>query len=269
MSRHDTQPTISNLRLERYRLGEMDPAQHKAIADRLAEDEALRARLAALEQSDREIAGRYPAPEMAEALRRRAASDARSAEALLHETRPRAAWRAWLVPAVVTAASACLVVAVASIWLRSLVVEDTTIKGGLASLVVHRRVGEGSEELRGGAVARRGDEIRIGYRAAGHAYGAILSVDGRGALTQHLPRTGDRAATLQRSGTVFLDFAYELDDAPRWEVFYFVTSDAPFDLEPVRRAVLQAAAPGPGTPSDLALPRGLEQFSFPLSKDLR
>jgi anti-sigma-K factor RskA len=269
MTPHDTQPTISDLRLERYRLGELDPAERQAITETLAEDEALRARLAALEQSDREIAGRYPAPEMADTLRRRAAADARAAQAATREKRPGPVWRAWLVPALTTAACACLVVAAALIWLRPPAVEDATIKGGEASLVVHRRTGQGSEELRRGAAARQGDEIRIGYLAAGHAYGAILSVDGRGVLTQHLPRTGDRAATLQPSGTVFLDFAYELDDAPRWEVFYLVTSDAPFDLEPARRAILRAAGAGPGAPSGLDLPRGLTQFSFPLSKDLR
>ena len=49
-------------------------------------------------------------------------------------------------------------------------------------------VADGSEELQRGAVVRQGDEIRVGYRASGRAYGAILSIDGRGNLTQHLPR---------------------------------------------------------------------------------
>ena len=268
MSRHDTPPTISDIGLERYRLGELEPAERRAIEERLVGDEALRARLSSLEQSNREIVERYPAREMAQALRRRQAAEGRSAEAGRQgEGRP--AWRGWLVPAVATAACACLVVVAASIWTRQPALEDATLKGGTGSLVVHRRVGERSEELTRGATARQGDQIRIGYRAAGHAYGAIVSIDGRGNLTQHLPRSGDRAAALRRSGTVYLDFAYELDDAPRWEVFYFVTSDAPFDLEPVRRAVVRAADEGASPSSTLDLPRGLGQFAFPLSKDIR
>ncbi len=109
MSRHDTPPTISDIGLERYRLGELEPAERRAIEERLVGDEALRARLSSLEQSNREIVERYPAREMAQALRRRQAAEGRSAEAGRQgEGRP--AWRGWLVPAVATAACACLVV---------------------------------------------------------------------------------------------------------------------------------------------------------------
>ena len=116
---------------------------------------------------------------------------------------------------------------------------------------------------------RQGDQLRIGYRAAGRPYGAIFSIDGRGVLSQHLPGTGERAVALQPSGTTFLDFSYELDDAPRWEVFYLVTADAPFDLEPVRRSVRAAAAAADRVPAGLALPRGLSQAAFPVMKDGR
>lgn len=260
MSRRETQAMISDIRLERYRLGELPAADRQAIADRLAGDEALRTRLSSLEQSDREIAGGYPARVMAAAIRQRASAD--------EYRNVGGRWRAWLVPATVAATCVCVMaIAAASLWIRQPAPEDTTIKGGgEPSLVVHRRLNEGSEELNRGAVARQGDQVRIGYRASGHSYGAILSIDGRGNVTQHLPRTGDRAAALQSSGTVFLDFAYELDDAPRWEAFYFVASDAPFDLEPVRRAVRQSAGPGQRSPATLGLPRGFVQFLFPLSK---
>jgi hypothetical protein len=265
MSPGETQPMISDIRLERYRLGELPAAERRAIADRLVGDEALQARLSLLEQSDCEIAERYPGREMAPAIRRRASAlefqEGRSAGGRA---------RAWLVPASVVATCVCVMVVAASLWIRQPPPDETTIKGGgEPSLVIHRRVGEGSEELKRGAAARRGDEVRIGYRASGRRYGAVFSIDGRGNLTQHLPATGDRSAALQVSGTVFLDFAYELDDAPRWEAFYLVTSDAPFDLGPVRRAVRQAAGPGEPSPAALRLPRGVEQFLFPLSKDQR
>jgi len=54
----------------------------------------------------------------------------------------------------------------------------------------------GSEPLKDGAAARAGDLIRIGYRAAGERWGVIVSVDGRGVVTQHLPRDGAQAARL-------------------------------------------------------------------------
>jgi hypothetical protein len=154
----------------------------------------------------------------------------------------------------------------ATLYFQRPVTDDTTIKGGPA-LVLHRKTATGSEALTPGAAAREGDQIRVGYRAAGHRYGAILSIDGRGSITAHLPRGGDRSATLQPAGTVFLDFAYELDSAPRWERFYFVTSDTQFELGPIRQALHDANAGRTGPAGPLSLPRRFSQFVFPLTKE--
>ena len=102
------------------------------------------------------------------------------------------------------------------------------------------------------------------YHAAGRQYGAILSVDGYGSVTQHFPARGDRARALDTTGLVSLEFAYELDDAPRWERFYFVTSTTAFELP----GVLAAAAGTVTTSGDsLVLADGLEQFMLTLTKE--
>jgi hypothetical protein len=69
---------------------------------------------------------------------------------------------------------------------------------------------------------------------------------------------------------VLLAQAYELDDAPLWERFYFIAGDTPFDVAPVMQAARDAAAKASGSPpAGLALPRGLEQTSFTLQKESR
>ena len=128
-------------------------------------------------------------------------------------------------------------------------------------------MGAGSETLADGAVARQGDVIRVGYRAAGRAYGVILSIDGRGHVTMHLPTGGDRAMALGREPTVLLDQAYELDDAPRWERFYFITGEAPFPIAPIVASASApsqrpAATPYPHCPS----PQAFEQSVVSLQK---
>jgi hypothetical protein len=252
------------MRLERFRLGELPTVDREEIAARLAGDPDLQRRLSELERSNREIAEAYPAREMAEAIRRRAGQAAPA----VPESRAR--FGAWLVPAGVAATLVCVAAVAATIWLGRPAGDDTTFKGdGEPLLVLHRKVSDSSEELAQGASVRQGDQIRVGYRASGHPYGAILSIDGRGTLSQHLPRGGDRSAALRPTGTVLLDYAYELDDAPRWEAFYLVTADAPFDLEPVRRAVHAAAGGRAGAPASLTLPRGLSQHLFLLKKDSR
>jgi len=95
----------------------------------------------------------------------------------------------------------------------------------------------------------------------------ILSIDGRGAVTLHLPPSGDRAVPLAPGKMVLLDAAYELDEAPRVERFYFVTAREPFAAEPVVSAARRAAQ---GTvPDALPLPPGLEQATFAIQKEAR
>lgn len=252
--------TVPDLLLERYRLGELSAAESAALRERIAADPALAARLAALDASDAEVRERYPAVEMARMIRARASVEGARA--------PRLARRAlWLAPA---AALILVAVALAPLVGRLRPAPVDGVKGPGPTLVVHRKTPTGSELLETGAAARKGDLLRVGYRAAGRRFGVIVSVDGRGTVTQHLPPGGEKAEALAQGETALLPFAFELDDAPSWERFYLVTSDAPFDVAPVRSAAAAAArVPGPGKPPALALPAGLSQTAFALRKESR
>jgi len=238
--------------LERYRLQEMTPADRATIAARIARDPDLRARLASLDESDaalgaetERIARRLPAP--AATIRRRPLI--------------------WVMPVAVAAAALAIVVIARSTPPAPASLDR--IKGAeigaQPGLALYRRTADGSERLADGAIARPGDVIRVGYHAAGRAYGAIVSIDGRGAVTMHLPSDGTRAAALQSASTVLLDKAYELDDAPKWERFYFVAGASPFELGAVVAAV-RAAAQSPAA-AHLPLPAGLDQSTFTLQKE--
>jgi hypothetical protein len=97
----------------------------------------------------------------------------------------------------------------------------------------------------------------------------IVSIDARGGVTLHLPPGGERAALL-KSGHALLDQAYELDDAPGWERFYFVTGETPFAVADVVNAARKVAAPGaPRAPAALPLGRELTQSTFSLQKEVR
>ena len=262
---------IPDIVLERYRLNELPAADAERMKEHVHGDARLGQRLAALDQSDHDL--REPLERMRSRLRDHAA------------TRPnpesRIRMMGWPVPAAV---ALCVVLAV-SIWRTqspaiSPVATPATpeasdrIKGTAASghpgLAVYRRTNDGSELLAEGSVAHPGDLIRVGYHAAGRPYGVIVSIDGRGAVTMHLPPDGDRAAPLKTDATVLLDQAYELDDAPRWERFYFVAGDTAFDAAAVVQAARAAAqAHGQQPPAELTLPRNLEQAGFTLQKESR
>ena len=252
---------VPDLFLERYRLGELPEDERGRIERLLLLDSELRGRLDALEASDAEVARSYPAPLMDERIRGRA----RAAGISKSQTTP-ARRAGWLMPAL--AAAAVLLAAGVGVVRSPQPGDGILLKGGDAELIVFRKTAAGSERLEPGAPAGPGDLIRVGYRAAGQPYGAIVSTDGNGNVTQHLPRSGGRAASLESGTTVLLDFSYELDDAPRWERFYLVTGAEPFDLEPVRRAALAVATAGSeSSPPPLRLARNLEQSVFSLSKE--
>lgn len=253
---------IPDIVLERYRLNELPPADAARIANRAAADAQLRKRLDELDRSDEAL--REPIDRMRSHL---AAHPAPAQQRSV----------AWPIPAAV-AISAILA---GVVWqTRSPVTPPRhdeggdRIKGnaasGLPALAVYRRTAEGSEQLADGAVAHAGDLIRVGYRAAGRQFGVIVSIDGGGAVTMHLPPTGERAVPLKGDAVVLLDQAYELDDAPRWERFYFVAGESAFDAAPVVQAARDAAKKQTQAPvAGLALPHGLDQTGFTLQKESR
>jgi hypothetical protein len=118
---------------------------------------------------------------------------------------------------------------------------------------------EGSGGAAGSELRRAGDLIRMGYRAADHPHGIKLSINGMGMVTRHFPQQGDQAAPLLRTGQVFLDHVYELDDAPGRERFYLVTGKGAFNVTPVLVAA-QAMAESTRTrsPGKLALLAALD-----------
>lgn len=249
---------IPDVLLERLRLGELAAPDAARLRDWIASDPTLAARLRALEDSEAQILAQYPSPLAARAIRARLASETESSAG-------RARGR-WLLPAMAVLAFAVVGLPLLLTWRQA---PTERVKGAGPSLVVFRKTVDGSEALEPGAVVRKGDLLRIGYRSAARGFGVIVSIDGRGSVTQHLPPTGEMAAKLEPEGTVLLDFSFELDDAPAGETFILVTSDSLFTVSSVRAAL--AALPPPPVVGEsataLPLPRGLTATVLALRKE--
>jgi hypothetical protein len=271
MKSDNTRVALPDLLLERYRLNEVSPAERAEIERRLRDDETVRQRLHEIEHSDEAIRATDFAASLITRLQGRPAFDAAPGRPRAGATRG-AATRVlrWALPlAVGVTAMVVVVIGSRTGSLRPDATEDR-IKGLRPSLTMFRQTPRGSEALADGVTARPGDVVRLAYQAAGQSYGVIVSIDGRGGVTMHLPPTGGEAARLRAGDKVLLDQAYELDDAPRWEGFYLVTAQRPFAVQPVidaakREAALHRASP----PATLELPRGLEQSVFVLQKEHR
>jgi hypothetical protein len=253
---------VPELLVEKLALGELDEVAARDVRARLEREDGGVERLAAIERSNAEILEALPPAQVAHQIETQLKLEREQAPA---RRSPSRLWAA--VPLVATAAAVALVVVLPrggdEIQAPDRPPEVIRTKGLSPKLVLHRQSTTGPARLDDGATARAGDVLQVAYVAAGAGFGAIVSVDGNGSVTRHLPREGASAAQLERGGRVALDHAYELDDAPSHERFFFVVSAQPFEVDAV---VSAARALSSASASRLALPAPLEQASFLVRK---
>ena len=270
MNRQNDRREIPDWKLERYLLGELPSEELEGIRMEAQQNRALRERLDALERSDLEIRDRYPTRWMARQIREKADMPIRTASV----GAGRFPSRLWPMPALPALACLLIIAVVSSVFLIGDNGQEewelayaTRLKGVRPHLQLFRKTDTEPERLRDGSAVRENDLIQIVYQAAGREYGVVLSVDGRGTTTLHLPDGGDRAARLQTGRPDTLNFAYELDDAPKWERFYFITANAPFEVKTVMDAARQRLSQGLHEKGDsLRVPDIFDQFIFTLKK---
>jgi len=96
----------------------------------------------------------------------------------------------------------------------------------------------------------------------------IASLDGAGVVTLHFPAAEDAppAATALGAESAALPHAYALDDAPRFERFFFITADEPIDLPQSLAALRALAHREDSADASLELPAGQNQWSLRLRK---
>lgn len=228
--------TVPDPLLERFRQGELSPAEHAALEASLTEED--RARLSELDASDAEILERYPPRVMAIAIQDKARRQSRR----------------WVLPTVGSAvvllgAAAAIAVVVSQDpsatasygGLERGVSADGSIRAKGDTRVLVYAETRPDEPLADNAPVARGDVLQLALNAGEDTHAVLVSVDGAGVVTTHLPRTGGEAAPVEPGRTVALPHAYTLDDAPAFERFFLVTSDAPFTVDEVRQAARRVA----------------------------
>jgi hypothetical protein len=276
-----TQPSVPDLHLEQYALGELTGPRLSAVAQYARTPEGS-ARLAALAASDRDALRAHPPRVMAAAITTRAD----------HAARRHATGRA-LGLSVATALAALLIgvtlwlartspdpnsaglpsdpaaTAAAADFDRGGVAEVVRFKGLTPHLLIHRKAasGDAPAPLAEGATVRGGDVLQVSYVAADAPYGVVLSLDGRGAVTLHFPSDAQASTALTAGGAIPLPHAYLLDDAPAFERFILITSPQPLSIPQ-----LLQAADGLARDHDLArvsplsIPSDAQQHSLLLLK---
>ena len=244
---------ISDFKLERYLLGELPEVEMAVLRKREAEDELFAARVKMM----REEGERFLAENPFSALEDKLENDQRSVERSL-----------WLrVAAVLVVAFGIFSVVVLN--RQTDIVNDasatsgmdvamadvdngTRIKGMTAGLEVWKKMGDSAVQMVNLGEAREGDEIQLRYRVPQKCFGMLFSMDGNGTVTMHMGE-GNRAVELEPGKMTTLPFAYKLDNAPKFEKFFLLTSGEMFEFD--------------GNDIDKTLKKdGVESVSFTLRK---
>ena len=261
--------TISEYYLERFALGELPDEEKEEIRRLASSTPEIQAVLEALKSSDRDILALYPPLTI---------------KAGLLKGLEKPSKKPFPLKPVLTISSVAAVFLVLFLFFPlfkqkpSIIYPDakqdiTLIKGipavdlSQTQLLVYRKIQDRVEILSDGEHAREGDLLQLAYVATQDSYGMILSIDGRGTVTLHLPESQGKSTELEEGKQFLLPHAIELDDAPDFERFFFLTSDAPIDVD----GVLQDAQDLAKNPVDVRqqnidLPENYTQYSVLILK---
>ena len=261
--------------LERYRLGELLPEDKKTLEEVLVEDDDLRTRLTALDESDQELRLRYPQKDFLP----RSPTEEKAKTSLKLRVPP------WLNPYKITTLRQSRLVVAAVVLVCFLLpviyylrlgseaafqegvpvapegpvdrAKGTVLTGAELSLYLE---GDGEILLSNRAVLREGNTVQLAYTiGTGEHYGVIFSIDGRAQVTRHYPYRKGQSSLLVSGKRTFLNEAYTLDDAPDYEVFFMVISEEPLDVDVILSDAQKIAETVDFLSSDLSSTEGKER----------
>ncbi len=255
---------IPDLYIEQYLLGELPENLRKKMDELIDNNSALKERIIKLKQSNEDILSVYPAEEITYRIREEVLIRKNINSGTIKDTsreryrKPRGitafftdsldsiaktirsvSARRYTI-SIVSAAAMIAVIVFMLPGIRGTVnistPDDDTIriKGLDSKLLLYRMKGREVEELKNFDTARAGDVIQIGYIATeNYRYGIILSIDGRGTVTTHLPQGSVSAEKIVMNKRNLLSKSYELDDSPDFERFIMILSSDPVSMESV------------------------------------
>ena len=236
---------IPDWKLEKYLTGDLPAEEMREIRDMEATDEIFAGRVKLLREDNAAILKKLPFEKLSEkmdAMSARAGASKNGAGNVVNFRLVKFAAAAALVLAVVSVAlfsqreltpategNGAQVMDVAMVTEVENSMGETRIKGLDARMEVWKKIGDSAVQMSNLDEAREGDEIQLRYSVPEKCFGLLFSMDGNGTLTMHMAE-GNKAIALEPGKMTTLPFAYKLDNAPKFEKFFFLTSRDAFEL---------------------------------------
>ncbi len=236
---------IPEWKLERYLTGDLPESDMREIREMEAADEIFANRVKMLREDSKAILRKLPYDRLAERLDSIPGRDTYGNGKLANFNIIKFAAAAALVLAVMTVAvfsqrsiseqGGTVLATAANTQVMEVAMADASgadglrIKGQSARMEVWKKTGDSAVQMENLGEAREGDEIQLRYAVAEKCYGLLFSMDGNGTITMHMGE-GNKAVGLEPGKMTTLPFAYKLDNAPKFEKFFFLTSKDEFEL---------------------------------------
>jgi hypothetical protein len=232
---------VSDLVLDEWMTGELDAARGTQVESHLEHCPRCKDRRAVFAEAQRAFLDAAPSFDA------HAAHVGRRARPGLRATRR---WP-WL-----GAALAASMIALLALWPAT---EPSTRSKGGPHIGFFVKRGDRVTSGQSGEAVRPGDRLRFTYSSDRARYLALFNRDRRGAAIYY--PSGTQAAHVAAGSGVALDFSIELDDSLGPERIYAVFCPSPFELEPMRTALMRS--------SDLAAPAGCHIDIAEITKEAR
>lgn len=260
---------ISEYYLERYALGELPDEEVGEIGRLVSSNAELQATLEEIRSSNRDILALYPPLTVKAGLLTRLDDVPNKSYPLKYVLTISSAVAAFLIlililpllkrdPRIIFPEAKQDVILVKGI---------PTVDLSRTQLLVYRKIQDQVEILSDKEQARAGDLLQLAYVTTEEPYGMILSIDGRGIITLHFPEGRWKSTALELNKQFLLPNAIELDDAPGFERFFFLTSKSPIDVDTVLKELKDLAKnPDRIQQAGLELPKNFKQYSILILK---
>jgi anti-sigma-K factor RskA len=270
---------INDFVLERYVLGELPGKRARKIKKWLKTDAQLREKVEEIKKSNQEILTQYPPGFVAPKIMSRHNNNTRHEKEEI--TRPKPVLFKRILYASPAFAAALLIILVLFPLRKGDITsptdhtqqDDILVKGmkeidmSKPQLLVHRKRSDCIELLKNGARGKAGDLLQLAYIAAKQSHGVILSIDGNGNVTLHFPDKENDPTSLVQDKNILLPNAIELDNAPGFERFFFITSSVEINTaEILKKARTLAVNPDRAKKENMDLPGNVNQYSIIIIK---
>lgn len=260
---------IKTWELERYLLGELPSSRMKEIAKLIQEDHDLKKKISLLKKTNAEIIKQNPPETMLPGIMQ--IYEKNRQQSRIREKANPVSLKRLLYGTPVLAAVLILVFVVylrdGTAPVHNRIKGEESLDFSKTQILIYRENRGEVELLKSGDKTKAGDLIQLGYIPAGKIYGVIFSIDGNGVVTLHYPEKTDSSTLLNQEKKNLLTSAYELDNAPDFERFFFITAEEEID---VTKIIIQAEELAGSSQlsktKDLDLPESYQQFSILLKK---